>query len=57
MRVGGLSEIPEKRMEQKKGERDKDFKKGSKLGQGVGALKRGARTPLQTMGHKNSKYI
>ena len=57
MRVGGLSEIPEKRMEQKKGEGDKDFIKGSKLGQGVGALKRGARTLLQTMGHKNSKYI
>ena len=27
----------------------KDFKKGGKLGQGVGALKMGAGTPLQTM--------
>ena len=40
-------------MEQKRGERrrNKDFKRGGKLGQGVGALKRGrgAGTPLQTM--------
>ena len=27
----------------------KDFKRGGKLVQGVGALKRGAGTPLQTM--------
>ena len=38
-------------MEQKRGEGNKHFKKGGgKLGQGVGALKRGAAgTPLQTM--------
>ena len=36
-------------MEKKRGEGNKDFKKG-KLGQGVGALKGGgAGTPLQTM--------
>ena len=35
----------------KEGRGNKDFKKGGKLGQGVGALKRGggAGTPLQTM--------
>ena len=40
-------------MEHKIGEGNKDFKKGGKLGQGVGALKRrgggGAGTSLQTM--------
>ena len=33
-------------MEKKRGEGNKDFKKGSKLGQGVGALKGGAYNPL-----------
>ena len=41
MRVGELSEIPEKGIEQKRGEGKQRFKKGGKLGQGVGALKRG----------------
>ena len=36
-------------MEQSRGERTQRFKKGGKLGQGVGALKRGAGTPLRTM--------
>ena len=31
------------------GRKNKDFKKGGKLGQRMGALKRGAVTPLQTM--------
>ena len=38
VRVGELSEIPQKRVEQKKGE-GKKSKKGGKLGKGVGALK------------------
>ena len=34
----------------KKGRENKDFQKGGKLGQGVGALKRGrAENPLRTM--------
>ena len=33
----------------KEGKGNKDFKKGGKLGQGMGALERGAGIPLQTM--------
>ena len=40
---------PWKAVEQSRGERTQRFKKGGKLGQGVGALKRGAGTPLRTM--------
>ena len=36
-------------MEQKRGEGKKTLKREDKLGQGVGALKRGAGTPLRTM--------
>ena len=36
-------------MEQKRGEGKQRFLKGGKLGQGEGAIKRGAETPLQTM--------
>ena len=36
-----LSEIFSKGVEQKRGEGNKDLKEGNKLGQGVGALKRG----------------
>ena len=36
-------------MEQKRGGGTKILKRGCKLGQGEGALKRGARSPLQTM--------
>ena len=50
MRVGGLK----RGWNRKEGRGSKDFKKGGKLGQGVGALKgggvgRGAGTPLRTM--------
>ena len=44
-----LSNIPSKGVEQKEMEGTQRFLKGGKLGHGVGALKRGAGTPLQTM--------
>ena len=34
----------------KDGRRNKDFKKGGKLGQGVGALKRGMESPIAQHG-------
>ena len=37
----GLSKIPQKGVEQKRGEGNKYLKSGGKLGQGVGAIKRG----------------
>ena len=47
---GGLSKIPQKGVEQKRGEGKQRFsKRGGKLGKGVGALKRGAWTSLWTM--------
>ena len=50
MRVGGNCLKHLKRGWNRKERRgNKDFKKGGKLGQGVGAVKRGAGTPLQTM--------
>ena len=48
MRVGNCLKYLKRGVEQKKEEGNKNFKKGGKLGQRVGALKR-ARTPLQTM--------
>ena len=44
---GQLSGIPYKGVEQKKREGKQDFKKGGKLGQGVGALKGGLETPYE----------
>ena len=54
MRVGGgdFLKYLKRGWNRKKGRGNKDFKKGGKLGQGVGALKRkgvGAGTPLRTM--------
>ena len=49
MRVGG--ELCKRRWNKKEGRGNKKFKKGGKLGQGVGALKRGGGTPLQAMVH------
>ena len=40
VRVEGLSEMPGKGAEQKRREKKQDFKKGGKLGEGLGALKR-----------------
>ena len=52
-RFGELYEIPYKRVEQKKEERIKDWKKGGKLGQVVGALKtEGLEPPFELL-----KYI
>ena len=39
--MGELSKIPSKGVEKKRERGSKDFKKGGKLGQGVGTLKRG----------------
>ena len=45
-----LSKIPLEGLEQKRGKVKQRFLKGgSKLGQGMGALKRGTGTPLRTM--------
>ena len=51
MRVGGnCLKYLKRGWNRKEGRENKDFKKGSKLSQGVGALKRGgAGTPLRTM--------
>ena len=50
MRVGKLPEIPPKGVEEKRGEgKQRFYKEVGKRGQGVGALKRGAGTSLQTM--------
>ena len=47
---GGMPKIPQKGVEQKRGEGKNIFERGGKLGQEVGALKRGgAGTPLETM--------
>ena len=49
-RVVELSKIPLEGLEQKRGEGKQRFLKGgSKLGQGVGALKGGTGSPLRTM--------
>ena len=45
-----MTKIPQKGVEQKRGEGKNIFERGGKLGQEVGALKRGgAGTPLETM--------
>ena len=50
MREGELSKILKRGWNKDKGRGNKDFKKGGKLGQGVGGLKkRGAGTLLRTM--------
>ena len=41
--------MPEKRWNRKEERGNIYFKKGGKLGHGVGAIKRGAGTPLRTM--------
>ena len=58
MRVGELSKIPSKGVEQKRGEGKQRFSKGrgGQLGQGVGALKRGGLEPsLRTMNSTSVK--
>ena len=53
MRVGGgggdCMKYHKRGWKGKEGRGNKYFKKGGKLGQGVGALKRGAETQLRTM--------
>ena len=47
---GNCQKYLKRRWNRKEGRGNKDFENGVKLGEGVGALKRGgARTPLRTM--------
>ena len=49
MRVGDCLKHLKRGWNRTEGRGYKDFKKRGKLGQGVGALKRGAESPLRTM--------
>ena len=46
-----------RRWNRKEGNGQKDFKKGDKLGQGIGALKRRGWNPLTNYGRLGNRYI